>query len=252
MIPWTVPIFDNRFASVTSSLDTVLKELHCDLRFRGHSTWMKSNMAKPPLLLLQVLPWVFNATTNDGLLAFFRVSRGNDTVDSPIFDHRFASVTSSLDTVLKELHCDLRFRGHGTWMKSNMAKPPLLLLQVLPWVFNATTNDGLLAFFRVSRGNDTVDSPIFDHHFASVTSSLDTVLKELHCDLRFRGHSTWMKSNMAKPPLLLLQVLPWVFNATTNDGLLAFFRVSRGNETMDSPIFDHRFAKCDVIPRHRT
>ncbi|KAL1469852.1 hypothetical protein MTO96_024775 [Rhipicephalus appendiculatus] len=61
----------------------------------------EEHMAKPPLLFLQVLPWVFNATTNDGLLAFFRVSRGNDTVDSPIFDHRFPSVTSSLDTVLK-------------------------------------------------------------------------------------------------------------------------------------------------------
>ncbi|XP_070395884.1 transmembrane protein adipocyte-associated 1 homolog isoform X3 [Dermacentor albipictus] len=169
------------------------------------------------VLFAVVLPWIFTATTtNNGLLAFFRVPRGNDTADCTIFDQRSASVTSSLDIILKEPRCDIRFRGHGTWLTNKMLKPPLLLLQVLPWIFTATTtNNGLLAFFRVPRGNDTADCTIFDQRSASVTSSLDIVLKEPRCDIRFRGHGTWLTNKMLKPPLLLLQVyivvflLPW-------------------------------------------
>ncbi|XP_077506664.1 uncharacterized protein LOC144115906 [Amblyomma americanum] len=94
-------------------------------------------MSKPPILLLQVLPWIVAAsisTCGTDETPFFYATHHDSDISDNLFKGRLPSmtVTSPVASLQKELRDAGAFRGHGTWTIGNMSKPPILLLQVLP------------------------------------------------------------------------------------------------------------------------
>ncbi|KAM7309512.1 hypothetical protein ISCGN_006519 [Ixodes scapularis] len=100
--------------------------------------------------------------------------------------------------------------GHGIWPPDNMAKPLLLLLQILPRMLfftPATRGADEMPFLHHHLCNVTTGSPLVNFKSTSITSSAARLQKEeRHVDC-YRGHGIWPPDNMAKPLLLLLQVL---------------------------------------------
>ncbi|KAL1452287.1 hypothetical protein MTO96_043857, partial [Rhipicephalus appendiculatus] len=199
-------------------------------------------MAKPLLLPLQALSWIFAVITSSnvrGQPPILLHDYGNETSEILSDNLRWTTVTSATTGVLKNGHGDGHIRGHGTDQAARMAKPLLLPLQALSWIFAVITSSnvrGQPPILLHDYGNETSEILSDNLRWTTVTSATTGVLKNGHGDGHIRGHGTDQAARMAKPLLLPLQALSWIFAVITSSnvrGQPPILLHDYGNETSE-------------------
>uniref|UniRef100_L7M9S0 Putative secreted peptide n=1 Tax=Rhipicephalus pulchellus TaxID=72859 RepID=L7M9S0_RHIPC len=117
-------------------------------------------------------------------------------------------VTSSVDQLQKDERNGGIFTGHSERPTYNRPKPAILFLQILSWIFGASTSISctdaspiLVDLQTIGTGRTTW----VDRLSRGVTSSVDQPQKDERNGGIFTGHSERPTDNMPKPAILFLQ-----------------------------------------------